>query len=174
VIETERLSLRPPVPEDAPTVAEAIADAEVMRFIGETGTIDDAVERVESARRAWSEDGFGPFIVIRKSDRAPLGRVGLLAWDPATWRIGLRSEIGEGSEIELGWTLSRHAWGFGYATEAAAAVRDWALCEVRPARLISLIHAENERSMRVATKIGEHFSHTITTHRGMQAQLWTF
>ena len=101
-------------------------------------------------------------------------RVGLLAWDPAIWRSGIRAEIGERAEIELGWTLSRDAWGCGYATEAAAAIRDWALREVRPPRLISLIHPENERSMRVATKIGEHFEQTITTHRGIPAQLWTF
>jgi RimJ/RimL family protein N-acetyltransferase len=176
VIETERLLLRPPLLEDAPCVAEAIADVEVMRFIGhgETGTLADAVEVVETMRRAWSADGFGGFIAIRKSDNALLGRVGLLAWDPAVWRSGIRAEIGERAEIELGWTLSRDAWGCGYATEAAAAIRDWALRKVRPPRLISLIHPENERSMRVATKIGEHFEQTITTHRGIPAQLWTF
>ncbi len=173
MIETERLLLRLPVPDDAPAVAEAIADAEVMRFIGfgETGTFDTAVEQVESMRRAWSEDGFGRFIVVRKADGARLGRVGLLAWDPSIWRSGIRAEIGERAEIELGWTLSRRAWGCGYATEAAAAARDWAFREVRPMRLISLIHPENERSMRVATKIGEHFEDSITTHRGIAVQL---
>jgi RimJ/RimL family protein N-acetyltransferase len=57
--------------------------------------------------RAWSEDGFGPFIVVRKADGEPLGGIGLIAWDPNCWRIGIRAEIGEQAEIELGWTLSR-------------------------------------------------------------------
>lgn len=176
MIETERLLLRPPAPGDATAVAETIADPEVMRFIGlgETGDLDDAVEQVEKMRRAWSEDGFGRFIVIRKADRSPLGRVGLLAWDPEAWRSGIRAEIGERAEIELGWTLARRAWGHGYATEAAAAVRDWALREVRPPRLISLIHPENERSLKVARKLGERFDRTITTHRGIPTELWTF
>jgi RimJ/RimL family protein N-acetyltransferase len=40
--------------------------------------------------------------------------------------------------------------------------------------LISLIHPENTRSMRVATKIGESYEREITTHRGIPAQLWAF
>lgn len=176
VLETDRLLLRPPLSADVLAVAEAIGDGEVMRFIGggETGTIEDAVEQVETMQRAWEEDGFGRFIVVRKLDGAPVGRVGLLAWDPLAWRSGIRAEIGPGAEIELGWTLLRGAWGRGYATEAALAARDWALREVRPRRLISLIHPENSRSIRVATKIGEHFERSITTHRGIAVQLWTF
>ena len=91
-----------------------------------------------------------------------------------TWQNGIRAEIGDDAEVELGWALRRDVWGAGYATEAAAAARDWALSEIRPRRLISLIHPENERSMRVATKLGEHFEESITTHRGFEAQLWSF
>ena len=91
-------------------------------------------------------DGFGAFIVVRKSDGATLGHVGLFAWDPTTWRPGIRSEIGDDAEIELGWMLSRDAWGCGYASEAAAAAVTGRSREVRPRRLISLIHPENSRS----------------------------
>ena len=68
--------------------------------------------------------------------------------------------------------LAANAWGQGYATEAALAARDWGLEEIRPRRLISLIHPENARSMRVAKKIGERFQHEVTTHRGIPTQLW--
>jgi RimJ/RimL family protein N-acetyltransferase len=175
MIETERLVLRLPVAGDAGSVAEALADPEVMRFIGtgETGTLADAVEQVELMLRAWEEDGFGRFIVVRAEDGATLGRVGLLAWDPNVWRSGIRSEIGDRAEIELGWTFVRKGWGQGYATEAAAAVRDWALREVQLRRLVSLIHPGNTRSMSVATRIGERFEATITTHRGVPSQLWS-
>jgi RimJ/RimL family protein N-acetyltransferase len=175
-LETDRLLLRPPRAGDVPGVHEAIGDLEVMRYIGrgETGTAADAVAQIERIQQQWVEDRFGRFMVVRKTDGALLGRVGLLAWDPRSWESGLRTEIGERAEIELGWTLVRRAWGFGYATEAAAAVRDWALREVRARRLISLIHPENERSLRVAAKLGERYERTVTTHRGMPAQLWTF
>jgi len=176
LIETDRLLLRIPTAEDAQSVAGEIVDPEVMRYIGrgETGTPDDAVELVDRLQRAWTADGFGRFIVVRKSDDVAIGRVGLLAWDPTVWRSGIRAEIGEHAEVELGWTLARGAWGFGYATEAAAAARDWALREVRPRRLISLIHPDNERSMRVARRIGEHPEGVVTTQRGVRVQLWTF
>jgi RimJ/RimL family protein N-acetyltransferase len=175
VIETDRLLLRRPAAHDAEAVAEATADEEVMRFIGlgKTSTFDESHAHVEWMQRAWSEDGFGPFIVVRKADAATLGDVGLFAWDPTIWRPGIRSEIGD-AEIELGWMLTRDAWGRGYASEAAAAARDWALSELRPPRLISLIHPQNDRSMRVATKIGEHFETAVTTYLGILTELWTF
>jgi len=176
VIETERLRLRPPRTEDQAAVAELIGDPDVMRFIGngETGDADDAAAQIESMQRGWSEDGFGRFIVVRKEDGAAIGRVGPLAWDPRLWRSGIRAEIGNEAEIELGWTLLRSAWGQGYATEAAAAARDWILREIRPRRLISLIHPENERSLRVASKLGERFDCWVETHRGIRVQLWSF
>jgi RimJ/RimL family protein N-acetyltransferase len=145
-----------------------------MRYIGrgETATPLDAIEQVERMTRAWECDGFGRFVVVRAVDSTVIGRVGLLAWDPATWSSGVRSEIGDRAEVELGWTLARHAWGQGYATEAASAARDWALREVRPRRLISLIHPENGRSKGVAAKLGERFEREIRTTRGVPAELW--
>jgi RimJ/RimL family protein N-acetyltransferase len=176
VIETERLLLRLPGAGDSEAVARAMADEEVMRFIGlgTTTSFAESSAHVDWMQRAWREDGFGAFIVARKSDEETVGHVGLFAWDPAEWRPGIRAEIGDRAEIELGWMLSRDAWGCGYASEAAAGVRDWALREVRPRRLISLIHPENVRSTRVATKIGEHRETTVTTYLGVPTDLWTF
>ncbi len=56
--------------------------------------------------------------------------------------------------LELGWRLRRDAWGQGYATEAAAAVRDHAVAVLGARDLLSIIHPENERSRRVAAKLG--------------------
>ncbi len=174
MIETERLLLRPPAPADAEPLLDGFADPEVIRYIGrgETGTLLDAIEQVDKMRRAWRLDGFGRFVVVRAADGVVLGRVGLLAWDPETWSSGIRTEIGDRAEVELGWTLVRQAWGQGYATEAAEAARDWALANVQPRRLISLIHPENTRSKRVAAKLGERLEREITTKRGVPAELW--
>lgn len=52
------------------------------------------------------------------------------------------------------WTLARGVWGQGYATETARASMEWAWSQLGAARLISLIAAENERSIHVAERLG--------------------
>jgi ribosomal-protein-alanine N-acetyltransferase len=156
VIETERLLLRKPLPEDASGLLEAFADPEAMRYIGDGSTTDLA--GAEQAVRRWLERwdawGIGTFVVERTQDARVLGRAGFLRWDPETWEIG-------GPETELGWGLAREHWGRGYATEAAVALRDWGLAERGLTRLISLIQPGNERSIHVAEKIGERYERDV-------------
>lgn len=174
MLETSRLLLLRPTDADVELLAAVIGDGEVMRFIGggDTGSRAAAVEQAAAMQRAWQVDGFGRFILVRKQDARRVGHAGLVSWDPLLWRSGLRAEIGDGAEIELGWTLLRDAWGAGLATEAALAIRDWAFAGVRPPRLISLIHPDNSRSARVATKIGARQEGIVTTQRGQPADLW--
>jgi RimJ/RimL family protein N-acetyltransferase len=169
VIETERLRLRLPRRDDAAALGEALADAEVMRYIrlGETtASRDDAEKAIDRYLAAWEADGFGPLMVVRRSDDAVVGRVALLAWDPRTWLPGRRSEIGEEAEIEIGWMLLRRHWGAGFATEATRALRRWAWENVELRRLISLIHPENERSIAVARRLGAHRDGTAALEWG--------
>jgi RimJ/RimL family protein N-acetyltransferase len=152
MIETERLLLRMPRAEDAPGLLEAFADPEAMRYIGDGSTTDLAgsEEAVERWLKRWDAWGIGMLVVEREEDARVLGRAGFLLWDPETWEIG-------GSETELGWGLAREHWGHGYATEAALALRDWALDKRGLTRLISLIQHGNVRSFRVAEKLGERY-----------------
>ena len=175
MIETERLILRPPVEADVDLLHRMISDAEVMRWIdpkGATYGYEDAERRIELYRRAWEIDGFGHLIVVERATGDAVGRIGLLVWDPKTWTFGLRREIGDEGELELGWTLERAAWGKGYATEAALAASGWILRELKPRRLISLIHPENVRSIRVAKRLGEEYRHDIVIPAGIVLGLW--
>jgi RimJ/RimL family protein N-acetyltransferase len=70
-----------------------------------------------------------------------LGRCGL--WHPEGW-----------PGLEVGWKLARHAWGHGYATEAAGAAINWAWTVLDAPCLISVIHPENAPSVRVAERLG--------------------
>ena len=156
MIRTERLLIRKPQIEDAPGLLEAFADPEAMRYIGDGSTTDlaGAEGAVDRWLERWDAWGLGMFVVERAEDTRVLGRAGFLRWDPETWEIG-------GSETELGWGLAREHCGHGYATEAARALRDWALGERGLNRLISLIQHENLRSVRVAEKLGEHLEREV-------------
>jgi len=143
VIETDRLLLRKPRLEDAPDLAVAYADPEVVRYIGDGSTAT----------------------LERREDGRVVGRAGFLRWDPETWEVG-------GTETELGWLLAREHWGQGYATEAALALRDWAFEERGLTRLISLIQHENLRSIRVAERLGERYERDVEV-RGKPSRLYS-
>ena len=94
----------------------------------------------------WELDGFGLFTTVRQDDEAIIGRVGLLVWNSDTWEPTTRAQPPNGpTEVEVGYTLGRDFWGLGYATEAAGAVRDYALDGLGAERLIALIIHGNTR-----------------------------
>ncbi|WP_164125920.1 GNAT family N-acetyltransferase, partial [Stenotrophomonas maltophilia] len=61
-------------------------------------------------------------------------------------------------EIEIGWRLNRHAWGKGYATEAARPIVAHAFQTVGLDRIVAEIDPANSASMHVAEKIGLKFT----------------
>jgi RimJ/RimL family protein N-acetyltransferase len=163
MIETERLLLRKPRLGDAKALLAAYGDPEVMEFIGD-GTTTDLEGTRESIKRAlarWKADGFGPLVIERKEDKKVLGRTGFLVWNSETWETGTLAEFDDAAVIELGWLLAKAYWGQGYAVEAATAARDHAFRELRLPRLISLILKGNDRSVRVAEKIGARYVRDI-------------
>jgi RimJ/RimL family protein N-acetyltransferase len=171
-LRTERLRLRTPRPEDADGVAEYLTDAEAMRFLGGSIVPREAIPAViERWLAGWEVDGFGRLVVERRSDGRLLGRVGPTVFDARTWRNATLADAGEHAQLELGWALLRAHWGCGYATEAALAARDWAR-GLTGGRLVSLIHPENERSRRVAERLGAAPGETVTMFDDSLAVAW--
>jgi RimJ/RimL family protein N-acetyltransferase len=166
LIQTERLLLRKPRPEDAEELVAVYSDPETMRYIGDGSTTDLAGTRaaIETWLARWEANGIGFFVIERRDDRQVVGRAGFLLWDPETWAI---AELDDHSEVELGWALARRHWGNGYATEAALALREW----TDRRRLISLIQHGNVRSVRVAEKLGERYERDVEV-RGIRTQLF--
>lgn len=161
-LETERLVLRAPVPEDAERLAPMYADPEVMRYLGEGQTLtrDETKRSVLRLIEGWKADGFGLFTTVRKEDDVVIGRVGLILWNPETWETVRASAEGP-KELEVGYTIGRAYWGSGYATEAAAAARDFALDELGARRLIALIIYGNDASENVARKLGFEYERDV-------------
>lgn len=150
--------------EDAAALVEAISDPETMRYIGDgsTGGLAAAERTIARWLTRWDESGVGQFVVERRDDGRYVGRAGFLVWNSAIW------EPAPTGETEIGWTVVRSLWGNGYATEAALALRDWT---DRP-RLISLIQHGNERSIRVAEKIGERYERDVVV-RGVPTRMYS-
>jgi RimJ/RimL family protein N-acetyltransferase len=173
-LETERLLLRAPVPDDAEALAPMYADPEVMRYVGDGRPLTRAETERSVGRMIarWEADGFGLFTTVRREDGAVIGRVGLLVWNADTWEPTTRAEANNGrAEVEVGYTLGRDYWGQGYATEAAGAVRDYALRELGADRLIALIIHGNGASENVARKLGLAYERDVKLGR-REAQLF--
>ena len=147
-----------------------VADEETMRFVGGVRDRDRVEASIERWLRRWENEGFGHFVVTRREDSAFLGQVGLTVWDSRTWVESSSAKAGEHAEVEMGWMLDRAAWGKGYATEAARAVRDWAY-SVGVRSIVSMIQPENEVSARVAEKLGARPGDTIVV-AGWTTVLW--
>jgi ribosomal-protein-alanine N-acetyltransferase len=164
MIETYRLRLRKPTLDDAEALHEAYGDPEAMRYIGAGETRDLAGTRalLERSLERWEADGFGHFADERKEDGRVVGRVGFVVWDADDWQPGTLAAFGDRAAIELGWILAREHWGHGYATEAALAVRDHGFTQLGFTRLISLILRGNDRSVRVAEKIGSRYVRDVS------------
>lgn len=149
ILETERLILRCPSPDDAQMAFVWLSDPEVNRFMPY-----DLYKSVDEAR-AWltrvneePSDEFS-FAFVRRDDGLVIG----------TGSIGPRES---GSSLwELGYNLRRDCWNQGYATEAAKAMIRFAY-DVFGVRDFGANHAiENPASGKVMEHCGMHFDHTM-------------
>jgi [ribosomal protein S5]-alanine N-acetyltransferase len=163
-LETGRLVLRPLSLDDVGDFASFYADPEVMRYLGVGRTLSRAETEQSLNRmlRNFEADGFGQMAVERKNDSALMGRCGFLVWDAQSLTPTNEAEASGPTELEVGYALGRRYWGAGYATEAAAAVRDHALGPMRRERLIAFIRPDNIRSRRVAEKLGMRHERDVT------------
>jgi RimJ/RimL family protein N-acetyltransferase len=74
-------------------------------------------------------------------------------------------------EPELAYALDQPFWKQGFATEAAAAARDWMFGSFAVPRLASFIRPDNLASIRVAQRLGAAREGTIDL-RGAVADHW--
>jgi RimJ/RimL family protein N-acetyltransferase len=143
--ETERLILRPWRNADRKPFAAMSADPEVMRYF--PSTLDEAASNVlvDTLEARWAENGFAFAAVERKSDSAFLGFTGLSK---------VPYETPFTPAIEIGWRLARHAWGQGYATEAAQQALQWGFGALGLSEVVSFTAVQNTPSRKVMERIG--------------------
>jgi RimJ/RimL family protein N-acetyltransferase len=152
VATTERLTLRHFHILDLEPMYRVFRDPEVMRFGDGVQSRDWVQAWLHTClARYYQTWGFGPYAVVTKQDQNVIGYCGLFFFP----------DINGQPEVEIGYRLARPAWGQGYATEAAGAVRDYAFQTLGMKRLIAIIDPLNIASIRVAAKIGMHYENEV-------------
>ena len=137
---TERLRLRAPVVDDFPAYQHLMASARA-RYMGGPFDVRTAWGLFCHDVACWALFGHGALMIEIASTSEVVGQVG----------------INHGPlfpEKELGWILYDGFEGFGFATEAAAALRDWAKATLGLCNLVSYIDSRNTASVRVAVRLG--------------------
>lgn len=138
-LRTERLTLRAPQADEFATYCDFMISPRA-RFIG-TFDAASAWREFASGLGHWALFGYGTLHIVRDEDDALVGEVGILNHE-------------EYPEVELGWSLFAGFEGYGYASEAARALRTWAFETHGFASLVSYIDADNKSSIAVARRLG--------------------
>lgn len=145
MIETPRLILRRWRDGDRAAFAAMNADPVVMRFYERSLTPAESDARIDRLERHFDDHGFGEFAVERRADGAFLGMVGLATLD---------APIPLAPGVEAAWQLVRHAWGQGYATEAARAAMDDGFARLGLKQIVAFTARPNLPSQAVMARLG--------------------
>jgi len=149
-IQTPRLLLRPFRDTDIESYAAMCGDPEVMRYLGDRVVLsrEDAWRQMAMLMGHWSLRGFGSWAIEERLTGNFLGRVGLHY--PDGW-----------PDREVNWALARKYWGKSFAFEGAQAALAHAFNSLDWERATSLIDSKNQRSIRLAERLGERFEKDV-------------
>ncbi len=145
MIETDRLLLRQWRDADRAPFAALNADPEVMRHFPAVQTRAESDAGVDRQVASIRDRGHGFWAVERKADGVFLGFTGVKATG---------ADLPFAGAPEVGWRLARHAWGAGYASEAARAAVEQAFAVTDAAEIVSFTAATNAPSQAVMRRIG--------------------
>ena len=153
VIETPRLVLRGPAPEDYPNF-QATFSSYRSRFMGGPLNEYEAWMLYAAEIGHWQIRGYGMWMIHDRETDRTLGMAG--GWFPARW-----------PEPELAWIIWPEVAGHGYALEATHAARAYFYDTLGWTGAVSYIDPKNLDSIRLAERLGavkDHDAPTIDGH----------
>ena len=157
VLETRDLILRGYRESDFPAFA-AFAASERSRFVGGPQSRHDSWRSFMASIGHWALRGYGMWVIEHRDTGAMAGRVGVILNDG--WH-----------EPELGWHIYDGFEGRGFAYQACLAARAHAARHFGLNPLMSYIDAANDRSLRLARRLGCCFERDVEVV-GQPCQLW--
>lgn len=158
--DSARLAFRDMTPGDLDAIALLLGDAEVMTYYPRPKTRAEAEQWIDWNQGLYRTHGYGLWLLTTRD--------GEFVGD-----CGLTPQIVDGvTELEVGYHVLPAMQNRGYATEAAAASRDFARTALGATRLIAIIHPDNLPSQRVAEKIGLRPEKRTRVHGGRDAVIY--
>jgi RimJ/RimL family protein N-acetyltransferase len=158
---TERLAFRQMTADDLDDMAALLGDPELMRYYPTPKDRTEALNWINWNQDLYREHGFGLWLITLRSTGEFVGD------------CGLTPQLIEGvTDIEVGYHVRTDLQGQGYATEAAAACRDYAREALGAKRLIAIINPANTPSQRVAEKIGLPYERDAISRSGISIRLY--
>ncbi|MEM9716236.1 MAG: GNAT family N-acetyltransferase [Pseudomonadota bacterium] len=140
---TKRLTLRAPRWSDFEAYAN-YRGSDRVKLLGGPFTRAQAFNQLAEILGHWVLRGYGRWMVADRETDAPMGIVG--CYYPEDW-----------PEPEIAWGVFENAEGKGIAFEAASEARRFAYEVLGWDTAISLIAAENTRSLALAERMGATF-----------------
>ncbi|RNL64338.1 N-acetyltransferase [Nocardioides marmoriginsengisoli] len=144
-LRTPRLLLRQWRQEDLAPYAVLNADPVVMEFFPAPLTTAESNAHAQRQHDLLDSDRPALFAVERRGEGDFIGFIGLAV---------PRFEAPFTPCVEIGWRLSRNAWGLGLATEGARAVLAHGFDHHRLTEIVSFTTVQNTRSRAVMERIG--------------------
>ena len=142
LLETNRLSLRKPVADDAAAIFQRFAcDPEVTRYMSwpRHRSIEDTLAFLAWSDADWNQWPAGSYLVQSRQSGQLIGSTGL--------------SFQSSDRAITGYVFARDAWGKGYATEALQAMVALAK-SLGVRRLEASCHADHRPSAHVLEKCG--------------------
>lgn len=121
------------------------ADPEVMEHFPATLTRQESDAVIDRIEACFEEHGLGFWALEHAETGRFLGFTGLSV---------PRFEAHFTPAVEIGWRLSRAAWGHGYAAEAARRALTFAFTDLSLPEIVSFTSTTNLRSQAVMARIG--------------------
>lgn len=142
-IKTNRLLLRPLNISDLDSVHVYASDEENTAFMVwlPNTTKEETAQFLLNITEEWKKENPGFYEFAITIDGKQIGAVSVT--------LNKRKNMGE-----LGWIINKQYWKKGYATEAALAVKDFALHVLKVSKLTANCDYRNSSSYRVMEKIG--------------------
>lgn len=144
-IETPRLVMREWSDADAAPFHAMCNDPRVMEFLPSALTREDVAVVIARMNGFQREHGYCFWALERLEDGAFLGFCGIKPGPEGTPLHG---------HAEIGWRLAHHAWGKGYAREAAQASLDWGFGALDFPEIRAMTVPGNVRSWGLMERLG--------------------